>query len=96
MSTYMICDVSVHDRNALVEYLALAKGTVEQFGGRYLAQAGEIAVLEGDWNPQTIVVVEFPTVTAAKDWYNSDIYAPALAINPTAMIRGMILVQGLA
>ena len=95
MSAFMICDVAVHNREALIDYLELAKGTVEEFGGRYLAQAGEVSVIEGDWDPQTIVVVEFPSVKAASDWYNSESYAPALAVNPTAMIRYMIVVQGL-
>lgn len=94
MSAFMICDVLVHDREALIEYLELAKGTVEEFEGRYLAQAGDITVIEGDWDPQTIVVVEFPDLKAATDWYNSQSYAPALAVNPKAMIRRMIVVQG--
>ena len=95
MSALLICDVSVHDRNKLVAYLELAKGTVELFGGQYLAQAGEITILEGSWNPQTIVVVKFPSVEAAREWYRSDSYAPALKMNPKAMVRNMLLVQGL-
>lgn len=95
MSAYMICDVAVHNREALIDYLNLAEGTVEQYSGRYLAQAGQISILEGDWDPQTIVVVEFPNLKTAKDWYNSESYAPALAINPKAMIRSMIVVEGL-
>ena len=91
----MICDVAVHDREALVEYLELARGTVEKFEGRYLAQAGKVSVIEGDWKPQTVVVVEFPNEKAATDWYHSESYAPALAVNPKAMIRRMIVVQGL-
>ena len=46
MPAYLICDVSVHDRAKLIEYLELAKGTLEAFGGRYLAQAGDISVFE--------------------------------------------------
>jgi len=95
MKAYLICDVSVHDRDALLRYLELAKGTVEAFGGRYLSQAGDISVIEGDWSPQTIVVVEFPSVEAAKTWYHSEDYAGALAINPKAMTRKMILVEGI-
>lgn len=95
MPSYLICDVSVHDREKLVEYLELAKGTVELFGGQYLAQAGEISVLEGDWNPQALVVVQFPTAEAAKRWYQSENYAPALKLNPLAMVRNMLLVEGI-
>jgi uncharacterized protein (DUF1330 family) len=95
MPAYLICDVSVHNREKLVEYLELAKGTVELFGGKYLAQAGDFSVFEGDWSPQTIVVVEFPTTEAAREWHQSESYAPALKVKPQAMIRKMLLVQGL-
>ncbi|WP_417526217.1 DUF1330 domain-containing protein [Marinovum sp.] len=94
MTAIMICDVAVKDRARLLDYLKLAAGTVEGFGGRYLAQAGEISVLEGDWSPEALVVVEFPTVEAAQRWYASEAYAPALEINPQAMIRKMVIVAG--
>ncbi len=96
MSAYLICDVAVHNGEALSEYLRLAEGTVEAFGGRYLAQAGQLSVIEGDWNPATVVIVEFPSVDAANQWYTSDAYAAALKVNPEAMARKMIVVDGLA
>lgn len=95
MPAYLICDVAVHDRAKLIEYLALAKGTVEQFGGRYLAQAGGISVIEGDWTPETIVIVEFPSAEAARKWYVSQEYSSALKVNAGAMVRKMVLVEGL-
>lgn len=96
MPAYVVCDVAVHNRDALSEYLRLAEGTVEAFGGRYLAQAGELAVIEGDWNPATVIIVEFPSVDVANQWYASDDYAAALKVNPEAMVRKMIVVDGLA
>lgn len=95
MAAFMICDVSVRSRDLLVEYLELAKGTVEHFGGRYLAQAGEISVIEGDWSPQVVVIVEFPSSAIAEEWYASKEYAAALKANPKAMFRKMIVVDGL-
>ena len=95
MPAFMICDVSVKSRETLMEYLELAKGTVEHFGGSYLAQAGGISVIEGDWKPEVVVIVEFPSVEIATKWYESDEYAAALTVNPTAMLRKMIIVEGL-
>ncbi len=96
MSAYLICDVSVRDRAALMNYLKLAEGTVEQFAGRYLAQAGALTLLEGDWSPETLVIVEFPSIAAAKEWYRSEAYAPALEANAAAMLRKMLIVEGVA
>jgi uncharacterized protein (DUF1330 family) len=96
MAAYLICDEAVHNREFLLKYLELAKGSVESFGGIYRAQAGNISVLEGDWNPETIVVVEFTSSEKARQWYASPEYSAALKVNPKAMVRKMLMVEGLA
>ncbi len=95
MSAFLICDVTVKDREALREYLKLSEHTLEPFGGRFQAQAGEVVVLEGDWSPTVVIVAEFPSIEAAKAWYSSGDYAPALEVKPLAMDRNMLVVAGL-
>ena len=94
MSSYLICDVSVKDRNRLMEYLSLSERTLAKFGGKFLAQAGLVDVVEGDWNPQTIIIAEFPTMEKAREWYHSADYAPALSVKLKAIDRDMIIVNG--
>ena len=95
MSAFLICDVTVKDRELLTEYLRLSQPTLEKFGGRFLAQAGETTVVEGNWEPKVIVIAEFPSVSCAMEWYHSADYAPALGIMPAAMHRNMIVTSGL-
>jgi uncharacterized protein (DUF1330 family) len=56
---YVIVDATVHDPDAFAAYLAASPTTVAAGSGRFLARGGEIAMLEGDWHPKRIVVLEF-------------------------------------
>jgi uncharacterized protein (DUF1330 family) len=62
VKAYVISDVEIVDRAVMERYRALAESTIAQYGGRYLARGGAIETLEGDWSPQAIVVVEFPSI----------------------------------
>jgi uncharacterized protein (DUF1330 family) len=57
---------------------------------------GEVQVLEGSWNPNMIVVVEFPGLEQARAWYRSTKYAFALEVHDKALSRNLILVDGVS
>jgi uncharacterized protein (DUF1330 family) len=54
----------------------------------------EVQVLEGSWNPNMIVIVEFPNLEQARAWNRSPEYAFALEVRDTALSRNLILVDG--
>ncbi|MEU4149398.1 DUF1330 domain-containing protein [Streptomyces sp. NPDC026659] len=75
MSAYVIADVQLTgDAGELAEYRAKVIATLEPYGGRYLARGGDIDVVEGDWAPGQIVLVEFPDVDSARAWNDSPEY----------------------
>ena len=94
MTAYLISDVTVRDAQAFQAYRARAAASIEQHGGRYLVRGGAIEGLEGSWGPTTIIVVEFPSIEAAHNWYRSPEYAVALAYRDDALSRNLILVDG--
>jgi uncharacterized protein (DUF1330 family) len=71
MAAYLISDITVRDRAAFEVYRTRAADAIRSYGGQYLARLGEVQVLEGSWNPNTIVVVEFPSLEQARAWYRS-------------------------
>ena len=95
MAAYVIVDIQITDPATYEEYRKQAAATVEAFGGRYLARGGTVEALEGDWVPGRTVVLEFPTLQRAKEWWGSDLYAPAKAMRHRAARSRMIVVQGM-
>ena len=96
MAAYLIVDVDVTDPDRYAEYIKAVPGTIEAFGGRYLARAGETVVLEGDWQPKRFVLLEFPSVERAKEWWDSDAYREPKAIRRRSSRARIVLTEGLS
>jgi uncharacterized protein (DUF1330 family) len=94
MAAYLISDITVRDHAAFEVYRTRAANAIHTYGGRYLARLGEVQVLEGSWNPNMIVIVEFPNFKRARVWYHSPEYALALEMHDKALSRNLILVDG--
>ena len=94
MAGYVIADVDVHDAAALDEYHRIAGPSLEKYGGKVIVGAGPFEVMEGNWTPHRIVVIEFDSVAKAKKWYGSEEIAPALAIRLKASTTDLIIVDG--
>lgn len=70
------------------------KGGEAEILGSDLPRNGEVRVFEGQWNPPTVVVVEFPSLELAEAWYRSPEYAFALEVRDVALTRTLIVVDG--
>ena len=64
MAAYVIAHVDVTDPIAYQEYIRMSPESIKAYGGRFLARAGETQVLEGDWQPKRLVILEFPSADA--------------------------------
>jgi uncharacterized protein (DUF1330 family) len=71
---YVIFDVKINDMKRYQDFMQCVKPTIEAAGGRYLARGGEHKVVEGDWDPDRLVIFEFPSVERANEFYFSDNY----------------------
>lgn len=96
MPAYVIVDIEVTDPEGYKEYVKIAPATVAQYGGCYLARGGHTEVLEGDWQPKRLVILEFPSVDQAKAWLNSPEYAPARALRHRYAHSNMVVIEGMA
>jgi uncharacterized protein (DUF1330 family) len=91
---YVLVDIEVTDPVAYDRYKALALPAVTQYGGTYIVRGGATEVLEGDWKPNRIVVIEFPDVDAARRWYDSPEYGEAKREREGAANGKIIVVEG--
>ena len=94
MSAYIIIEIEIKDPELFEEYKKLATETIALYGGKYLVRGGRTEVLEGDRQPNRIVILEFPSMDQAKKWRNSGEYAPALKLRNLSANSEMILVEG--
>ena len=94
MSAYIISDVSAIRPEHIGEYLAVARPSIEQYGGRYLCSTTDIDLLEGAARPARFVIVEFADKAQAQRWYDSPEYGAARAMAPQALDRRLLLVDG--
>jgi len=95
MPAYVIVETDVHDHEQYEQYKAASPDAVHSGGGRFIVRGGELAVLEGDWSPSRLVVLEFPHLEAAKRWYDSPEYGEAKRLRQGAANLRMVAVQGL-
>lgn len=94
MPAYVILDVKVTDRELYEEYKSLSGPAMTPYGGRFLIRGGSSEVLEGDWRPHRMVVLEFPDIEKARAWWNSPEYAEPKKLRQGASRGNMILVDG--
>jgi uncharacterized protein (DUF1330 family) len=96
MFAYVIANIEVSDPDGYRAYAERVSATIAAHGGRYLARGGSCEVLEGDWQAGRLVIIEFPSINAARAWYRSIEYE---AIKPlrVAHSRGQVLItEGVA
>ena len=94
MSAYILVDVKVTDAVRYEGYKRMAEQAVKRHGGRYLVRGGETVALEGDWRPNRIVVLEFPSLEHIKAFYRSAEYEAAAELRKGCAEMRMIGVSG--
>ncbi|MBL8089722.1 MAG: DUF1330 domain-containing protein [Anaerolineales bacterium] len=94
MTAYIIVDIEVTDPVGYEDYKRLASPTLAIYGGKYIARGGNTEVLEGEWIPNRLVILEFENSERAKAWLNSPEYAEARALRHKYAKSNMIVVNG--
>ena len=95
MPAYVIVETDISDTEQYEKYKAASPTAIAAGGGHFLVRGGELAVLEGDWHPSRLVLLEFDDLAAAKRWYESDIYKETKKLREGAARLHIVAVQGL-
>ncbi len=97
MSTYLINHLRIPGdvpNEQGLSYLEQVERTVHAYGGKWLAQ-GAGQVVEGSW-PGSVVLMEFPSMTEAQNWYHSAEYQKILPLRVNNAISDLILIDGVS
>ena len=95
MPAYVIVEIKVHDTAKFAEYKKKAPPSIAAYGGKYLVRGGPVEILDGTWAPERIVILEFPSIARAREWYNCEQYAEAVQLRHASATSKFILVEGM-
>ena len=96
MAAYMIARINVTDWDRYNEYLKVTPGIIAKYEGRFIVRGGKTATLEGPEEKWRIVVVEFPDLEKAKEFYYSPEYTDAKKIREGAALAQFVAIDGFA
>jgi uncharacterized protein (DUF1330 family) len=95
MPAYFLVDIrEIKDAVAMQEYRARIGAVVEKFGGRYLVRGGPFEVVEGSYQPVFPVMLEFPSIEKAHEWYDSEDYRELKRMRLAATVSNGVFMEG--
>lgn len=93
-SAYVLANVDVKDPAAYEEYKRLSTIAMKAHGAEVCVRGGKTEVLEGDWTPNRVVLLKFPSVEQAKAFYDSPEYRAAIQAREGIAVMRMVLIEG--
>lgn len=94
MPAFVIANITILDPVRYEDYKRMVPATLVPFGGRFVVRGGNPQVLEGDWRPGRLVLLEFPSVERARAWWNSPEYAEARDLRQATSKGTLIILEG--
>jgi uncharacterized protein (DUF1330 family) len=92
---YIVVQADVTNPQQYAEYAKLSPDIIAKFGGRFLARAGKTVTLEGPPARSRVVVIEFPSLQKAEEFYTSPEYTAARKLREGAATAQFVAVEGL-
>lgn len=94
MPVFLIVDIEVNDPETYAQYVARVPATVEQYGGRYVVRTGDAVPVWGGWEPDRLIILEFPDRETLDTWRTSPEYAEVAPLRERSTKTRSIIVQG--
>lgn len=91
---YLIANVRVTNPEQYAEYRKWSTAAFEAHQAEICVRGGAVEVIEGDWVPERVVIAKFPSVAAAKAFYDSPEYGKTRAAREGAAIMRLVIVEG--
>ena len=94
MTAYLVLDFTVLNLGAFREYIEAVPAFIAKHGGRYIVQGAEPEVMEGDWSPERLVILEFPAKKNARAFLDDPDFQDLIVVRKANTISKLILVEG--
>ena len=96
MAAYVLAEIEITNPEGYKEYTTQVPATIAKYGGRFLVRGGASEALEGEWPQRRRVMLEFPSMQAARDWWSSPDYEKPKAMRQAASRGRLLLMEGAA
>ena len=94
MNAYLVLDFSINDLSGFLQYVDAIPAFIEKHGGRYIVRGVEPTVMEGDWTPERMVILEFPARARAKAFLDDPDAQALFEIRHKTTRSKLVLVDG--
>jgi len=94
MAAYVIAQTQAEQVDEIAEYRERVPEVIARYGGTYLVRGGQSVPLEGDWDPERVIVLRFDDVDAARRWYDSPEYKELRELRDRGSTTTMLVVDG--
>ncbi|WP_332772465.1 DUF1330 domain-containing protein [Phenylobacterium sp.] len=94
MKAYLVLDFSVRDLAGFMPYVEAIPAFIEKHGGRYIVRGTAPSVMEGDWAPERMVILEFPSRADAEAFLADPEAQGLFAVRHATTLSKLVLVDG--
>jgi len=94
VNAYLILDLTIHNFNEFREYIEKIPEFIKKHSGRYVVQGVEPELMEGDWKPERVVVIEFPSKNNAREFLQDPDAQSLFTLRHKTTTSQLILVDG--
>ena len=94
MTAYLVLDFSIKDLAGFMPYVEAIPAFIAKHGGRYIVRGVEPTVMEGDWSPERMVILEFPSRENAKAFLDDPDAQALFAVRHRTTESRLVLVDG--
>ena len=94
MAAYILAEIEITNPEGYKEYTKAVPATIAKYGGRFLIRGGAAEALEGEWPQCRRVLLEFPSMDAARKWWHSPEYEKPKAMRQAASHGRLLLIEG--
>ena len=94
MTAYLLGRVEITDADRYKDYMKKTPGAIEKYGGKFIVRGGEVLTLEGTEEKRRMVLIEFPSLDKAKEFYFSPEYQEVKKLREGAAKGQFLAIDG--
>lgn len=94
MRAYLVLDLAIHDLAEFAPYIRSIPAQIEKHAGRYIVQGVQPTAIEGDWRPERLVIIEFPSRENAEAFLNDPDCKALFRVRHATTTSKLVLAEG--